>query len=272
MSAKQVANAAPAKRIEDLDIDEFLAGDFLIEDNKSDISEEVIASSSSDDDIISESEDFLYEGNGNPEEKSETDEDEDVEDDPIVANNNELESDIRGHKAQLEALRKKDPEFYAYLEATDKELLAFDESDSEENVDQDGVEEIEEMEAKKGVSVKEEKLITMSQLDTWCGAALNDASLGAVRMLLKVYRTACHYGDSEESVVEGMQLASSSVYNRILLFVLKEFDDIFRHMLATNEDKKAIVAADLTRCARWRKVEPLIKSYLGNTLHLLGKF
>ena len=32
----------------------------------------------------------------------------------------------------------------------------------------------------------------------------------------------------------------------------------------------AITAAGLERLPRWRKVEPLAKSYLGNTLHLLG--
>lgn len=31
-----------------------------------------------------------------------------------------------------------------------------------------------------------------------------------------------------------------------------------------------LAAASLPKLPRWRKVEPLIKSYLGNTLHLLG--
>lgn len=37
---------------------------------------------------------------------------------------------------------------------------------------------------------------------------------------LQAYRAACHYGDSEEEVEEGMRLASSAVYNKLMLFVL----------------------------------------------------
>lgn len=32
-----------------------------------------------------------------------------------------------------------------------------------------------------------------------------------------------------------------------------------------------LTAAALIRLPRWKKLEPLIKSYLGNTLHLLGE-
>ena len=37
---------------------------------------------------------------------------------------------------------------------------------------------------------------------------------------LQAYRAACHYGGSEEAVEEGMRLASSAVYNKLMLFVL----------------------------------------------------
>jgi hypothetical protein len=37
------------------------------------------------------------------------------------------------------------------------------------------------------------------------------------------------------------------------------------------EDKPALAAAQLAKLPRWRKVEPFVKSYLGNTLHLLGE-
>ena len=56
--------------------------------------------------------------------------------------------------------------------------------------------------------------------------------------------------------------------------VQREFDGIFRRMLleGASEAQKAapLTAAALPKLSRWRKVEPLVKSYLGNTLHLLG--
>lgn len=36
----------------------------------------------------------------------------------------------------------------------------------------------------------------------------------------QAYRAACHYGDSEEEVEESMRIASSAVYNKLMLFVL----------------------------------------------------
>jgi len=47
------------------------------------------------------------------------------------------EKSIRQHRAQLESLAERDPDFYAYLKETDEDLLAFggsedDSSDAEE--------------------------------------------------------------------------------------------------------------------------------------------
>ena len=50
----------------------------------------------------------------------------------------------------------------------------------------------------------------------------------------------------------------------------KEADGIFRRMLDI-QDKPSVTPAQLAKLPRWRKVEPFLKSYLGNTLHLLGK-
>jgi hypothetical protein len=48
-------------------------------------------------------------------------------------------------------------------------------------------------------------------------------------------------------------------------------DGLLRRMLG-NTDNAADKDTDVTRQPRWRKVEGLAKSYLGNTLHMLGAF
>ena len=36
------------------------------------------------------------------------------------------------------------------------------------------------------------------------------------------------------------------------------------------EDVEDLHAVDVMRAQRWKNVEPLVKSYFGNTIHLLG--
>lgn len=49
-------------------------------------------------------------------------------------------SEFEEHKAQLEALKEKDPEFYNYLKQADKELLAFGTDSVDDSGEEDGAE------------------------------------------------------------------------------------------------------------------------------------
>lgn len=53
--------------------------------------------------------------------------------------------------------------------------------------------------------------------------------------------------------------------------ILVQADGLLRRMLG-NTDAAADKDMDVTRQPRWRKVEALAKSFLGNTLHMLGMF
>ena len=89
-------------------------------------------------------------------------------------------------------------------------------------------------------------------------------------VVLQAYRLACHYGDTEEQVHETMKISSSAVFNKLMLFVLKEADSIFLRMLSLDE-QTMVTSRDVQRAKRLKKVENLLKSFLGNSLHLLGK-
>jgi nucleolar complex protein 2 len=98
-----------------------------------------------------------------------------------------------------------------------------------------------------------------------------------------------------------MRIASSAVYNKLMLFVLvsgciviqnnvsallaglltgvllfvkREIDGIFRSILLDGASSKQLQeplsGGHLVKLPRWKKLDPLVKSYLGNTLHLLG--
>lgn len=87
---------------------------------------------------------------------------------------------------------------------------------------------------------------------------------------MQAYRLACHYGDTEEQVHETMKISSSAVFNKLMLFVLKEGNHIFLRMLSLDE-LTVVTARDVQRSKRMKKVEGLLKSFLGNSLHLLGE-
>ena len=53
--------------------------------------------------------------------------------------------------------------------------------------------------------------------------------MGATRQLLRAYRVACHYSDTEAETEASLQITSSRVFNQILLFVLKEVNVAVLH-------------------------------------------
>jgi nucleolar complex protein 2 len=295
--------------VAEMDVDEFLAGHFLNEgsdgEEDTDGDDDEAAPSNSDELLSSENEDGADVSSDeagaaagrlqhssqepNPPSQDNDEGDDDMSDDEtgtgVGKQNRRLKDEIAAHRAQLEALKQADPEFYEYLQSTDKELLAFgqgepgseDEEEEEEELESSAEEQEEEedagdreTEAPAAEPVPSEKsmTVTLSMVNSWCSAAKSTASPGSLRQLFRAYRAACHYGDTEDSVDEGLRLGSSAVYSRLMMFVLREADGLLRRALGADD---GLTASAVMKMPRWRKIEALAKSYLGNTLHLLGE-
>ena len=114
--------------------------------------------------------------------------------------------------------------------------------------------------------------LTAQVVEGWLKSAAEQQSLHALRHLMKAYRLATHYGEGagSEGGAEQFEIASSSSFNRLMISVLQQADTIFRRMLKV-EGKQKLAPADLKKAERWRNVEPLLKAYIGNTLHVLGQ-
>jgi nucleolar complex protein 2 len=173
-------------------------------------------------------------------------------------------------------------------------------ADSEEEEDEAGSED----EEAAAAAAEPGYNVTSEMLDSWCKAALKNPTPGTVKHLVQAYRAACHYGDSEAGLDTTLRISSSAVFNRVLLFMLREADGLFRRMLGLPLDAATAAPAaaaaggagpgpsstgqqqqqggkgakgalllgpQVSKAPRWRKVEGLVKSYLGNTLHLLGQ-
>lgn len=193
------------------------------------------------------------------------------------------------HKKQLEFLKEKDPEFYQYMLENDKELLEFSDDDIDEEgedgesgmddsdvQDEEDVDD-EDFQTEDAVSKKEEKrsqsTITMEMVDSWGKAAKEDGKIGAVRSLLKAYRIACHHGDdASDDASANLHVMSSNVFNKVMSFVLSEMDGILRNMmkLPTFGGKKETIL-ELKNTRQWTNYSHLVKSYLGNSLHVLNQ-
>lgn len=110
-------------------------------------------------------------------------------------------------------------------------------------------------------------------VDSWCDAVHDGPKLGAVRSLLRAFRSACHYGDDGgDDPTTNFTTMSSSVFNKVMLFVLNEMDGILRELLKlpSSGGKKEMVV-DLMNTRRWKNYNHLVKSYLGNSLHVLNQ-
>ncbi|KAI5401455.1 hypothetical protein KIW84_066066 [Lathyrus oleraceus] len=189
-------------------------------------------------------------------------------------------SGAKEHKGQLESLQQKDPDFYEFLKEHDQELLQFSDDDIDEDLDadmEDGDLHVDEGALEHEVQEKDKKsskkVITTAMVDLWCKSIKENGSLNAVRSLMKAFRTACHYGDDEENEsMAKLSVMSSTVFNKIMLTVLNEMDGILRKLLKipASGGRKQIVT-DLMSTKQWRTYGHIVKSYLGNALHILNQ-
>ncbi|GAB4861734.1 Nucleolar Complex 2 protein [Ancistrocladus abbreviatus] len=190
----------------------------------------------------------------------------------------------REHVEQLERLKEKDPEFYEFLKEHDKELLEFNaeeiDDDGETGTVEDEMQDLDDVHDQDRqlwpTARKEEKpskgAITTAMVDSWCNSILENGKISALRSLLKAFRMACHYGDDDNDSSAKLHVISSNVFNRIMSFVLSEMDGILRNMmkLPSSGGKKEMIM-DLKNTKQWKKYNHLVKSYLGNSLHVLNQ-
>lgn len=127
------------------------------------------------------------------------------------------------------------------------------------------------------VSEKEEtpskKSITTEMVDSWCHSIEENGKLVALLSLLKAFRTACHYGDDNgDDISTKFSTMSSTVFNKIMLFVLSKMDGILRKFLKlpSTGGKKEMIQ-ELMTTKKWKSFNHVVKSYLGNALHILNQ-
>lgn len=116
-------------------------------------------------------------------------------------------------------------------------------------------------------------VITSAMVDSWYKSIQGNTSLVAIRSLMRAFRIACHYGDEggDESL-DKLSIMSSSVFNKVMLFVLNEMDGILRGLLKLpHSGGKKETVLNLMNTKQWKNYSHLVQSYLGNSLHILNQ-
>lgn len=114
------------------------------------------------------------------------------------------------------------------------------------------------------------KMLTSKTISDWCQLVSKEPKSPALRNLLNAFRDACQYGvHSDRSSMQRFQ--STRVFYQIITFVLSESDNVFRALLEISDDANKGQIMNLKNSKKWQTVDPLLKSYLRNSLELLSQ-
>ena len=114
------------------------------------------------------------------------------------------------------------------------------------------------------------KILTTKTISEWCQLVSKEPKSPALRNLLNAFRDACRYGVHSDS--PSMQrFQCTRVFYQIISFVLSESDNIFRALLEISDDANKGQIMNLRNSKKWQPVDPLLKSYLRNSLELLSQ-
>ncbi|XP_023761825.1 protein REBELOTE [Lactuca sativa] len=177
--------------------------------------------------------------------------------------NQKIYEELTEQKKSLDKLKKKDPKFVKFLESYNKNKISKtqDMYSDEDEIDEDltGLDD-------DDSATTKHKLLTCSLINSWSKSVKEDHSESALTSLVNAYRAACHLGHEETEFI----IQDNETFCSIYTFMLSEADNIFRGLLkipSANRKKDSIL--ELKNTPRWKKVKPMVKSYLRSTLFLL---
>ncbi|KAG8093654.1 hypothetical protein GUJ93_ZPchr0012g21658 [Zizania palustris] len=185
--------------------------------------------------------------------------------DGLDGHNDEMNIEIKKQKKKLKKLLDKDPEFGNFLEKWQSELESYrsTEDSDEEDMDCNDID-------SNDKNPPNDKILTRTTINEWCQLVAKEPKAPSLRSLLNAYRDACRFGvHSRSPSVQRIQ--STEVFYHIISFVLSEADNIFRALLEIPDNVNKGKIMNLRSSKKWQTIEPLIKSYLQNSLGLLNQ-
>ncbi|KAJ1555207.1 Nucleolar Complex 2 protein, partial [Nowakowskiella sp. JEL0078] len=163
-----------------------------------------------------------------------------------------LIDEINFLKNQLESLKRQDPAYYKVLAKTDQRLLNIGDAggDKKRKGNQIHNDEIEEIEADKC------ELLTMELVISWKQLMINQSSQKSIQKILLAVRAAVALGKE-----------NTEVFNALVMTFLKHLPTALNEHLLSEKDIKSKRLPSQT--TKWKKLQPLAKSYVKNLLGFL---
>ncbi|KAJ0724763.1 putative nucleolar complex protein [Helianthus annuus] len=175
----------------------------------------------------------------------------------LSVNNQKVYEELAAQKKLLDKLKKKDKKFVKFLESYNKGEIS-------ENQEMYSDEDDDHMELDDTTTTKY-KVLTSSVISKWSKLVTEGHNEPALINLINAYRAACHFGPEET----GPTIQDSETFCNVYTFMLSEADNIFRVLLKIPINCKKETLLELKNTSRWKKVQPMIKSYFRSTLFLL---
>ena len=225
-----------------MDMDEFMSrfGDGMDEMDDGDDSDDGEVDDDGDDDEEEDAEEDLDDEDGDV--TDDIDDEEPEDETELQGSRKKLSSAVQKHKAELEALREKDPEFFKYLEDNDNMLLDFDEdqeADQEEAGSGAEDDEAQDDDDAAPRAAPKGQLLTKEMLIEWNGQLETKKSMHALRRLLAAFRSACHMNDAasgdKQPAALPYHIETGSVFNRTIIMTMRHTVNIFDHVLPVAE-------------------------------------
>ncbi|KAK3336489.1 Noc2p family-domain-containing protein [Cercophora scortea] len=184
-------------------------------------------------------------------------------------------------KEAMDALAKKDPEFYKFLLENDPEALDFDENADFSEIDElsasEGEGDEEEQPKKKQKKEKKaaakkddpERELTQATIAKWKASMAETFSLKAARQTVIAFRCAAHLHEADETTTDRYTITNPDAFHDILIVALKHVPEVLQHHLPVKESASGRVYVP-TDSKKFKTLSMLMRSFASSINHLLG--
>jgi len=233
------------------------------------------------------------------EQNNEEDEDEDEnEEETANSDTTSTKKNSSKHKMSLDKLQKSDPDFYEFLKNEDKELLNFEESESDSSDDDadtgkpDGPrvhklpqklevasdEETDEEDLDQGpdpvkekANTKKSRQVNLKLISHWSAKLKTTGSLKVAHEVVIAFRAAVRQAASpEDDDAPGKyNVEGSACFNAIVRLCITELLPVWTRVLKIAKPKEGKSAALPSSSDKWKAIRSDVKSYLTDLLTLL---